>query len=137
MWMLSWGSRGRRFSRPAAGVPEGSNAFPATAQGAWFGWLSGERGQQLPGGAGDGEVALAGVELQLRAVYRLGEEPGVLGRDGGVRLAVVDRCRRLDGTELETPGPGEHPQVLGHPPTAAAERFGVAGQEGLAHAGLL
>src|SRR5205807_10407972 len=107
------GAAGSAAPRPAC--PRDRTHFRATAQGAWFGWLSGERGQQLPGGAEDGEVALAGVELQLRAGYRLGEEPGVPGRDGGVRLAVVDRCRRLDGTELETPGPGEHPQVLGHP----------------------
>src|SRR5260370_33589871 len=49
----------------------------------------------------------------------------------------VDRCRHLDGTELETPGPREHPQVLSNSPAAAAERFGVTGQEGVAHAGLL
>jgi len=50
---------------------------------------------------------------------------------------VVDRGRHGDGAELEAPGPGEHPQVLSNSPAAAAERFGIAGQERITHAGLL
>jgi hypothetical protein len=88
------------------------------------------------GGAEEGEVPVARVELKARARYHLGQQPGVPGRDGLVRIPVMDRCRHGDGTELETPGPHEHPQVLGDSPAAAAERLGVPGQEGRAHAGL-
>src|SRR5207237_2741581 len=87
------------------------------------------------GGAEDGEVPVAGVELELCARYRGGEQPGVLGWDRGVGIAVVDRCRHGDGTELETPGPREHPQVLGNSPAALAECLAVGGEEGLAQAG--
>jgi hypothetical protein len=38
-----------------------------------FQLLSGERCEHLPGGAEDREVAMAGVELKLRAWYHLGE----------------------------------------------------------------
>ena len=79
---------------------------------------------------------MAGVELKLCAWYRRGEQPGVLGRDRRVGIAVVDQCRDGDGTELETPGPHEHPQVLGNSPAALAECLAVAGEEGLAQAGL-
>src|SRR2546421_12795996 len=37
-----------------------------------------------------------GVELKLRARYRLGVEPGMPGRDRRVRIPVVDRCRHRD-----------------------------------------
>ena len=77
---------------------------------------------------------MAGMKVKLRARYRLGEEPGVLGRNYRVGIPVVDRCRDLDGTEIESPRPGKHPQVLGNSPAAAAERLGITGQEGLAHA---
>jgi hypothetical protein len=81
-------------------------------------------------------VPVARVELKVRARYHLGQQPGVPGRHRLVRIPVMDRCRHGDGTELETPGPHEHPQVLGDSPAAAAERLGVPGQEGRAHAGL-
>src|SRR5439155_6380747 len=84
-----------------------------------------ERCEHLPGGAEDGEVPVAGVELKLCARYRRGEQPGVLGRDRSVGIAVVDRCRCGDGTQLETPGPQEHPQVLGNSPAALAECLAV------------
>jgi hypothetical protein len=42
---------------------------------------------------------VAWVELKLRAEDRLGQEPGVLGRDRGIGIAVVDRCRDRDRTE--------------------------------------
>jgi hypothetical protein len=77
---------------------------------------------------------VAVVELKLCARYRRGEQPGVLGRDRGVGIAVVDRCRHGDGTELETPGPHKHPQVLGNSPAALAECLAVSGEEGLAYA---
>jgi hypothetical protein len=70
------------------------------------GRLFGEGGQRLPGGAEDREVTVAEVEVKLRAGYRLGEEPGVLGRDGGVRVAVVDRCRRPEWNRARTPRAG-------------------------------
>jgi hypothetical protein len=76
------------------------------------------------------------VELELCAGYRRGEQPGVLGRDRGVGIAVVDRCRHGNGTELETPAPCEHPQVLGNAPAALAECLAVGGEEGRAQAGL-
>ena len=78
---------------PAVGrigsAPAGLAALAAASGAA----LCGERGQHLPGGAEDGEVPVAGVELKLCAWYRRGEQPGVLGRDRGVGIAVVDRCR--------------------------------------------
>ena len=86
-----------------------------------------ERCEHLPGGAEDGEVPVAGVELKLCARYRRGEQPGVPGRDRGVGIAVMDRCRHGDGTELETPGPHQHPQVLGNSPAALAECLAVPG----------
>src|SRR5262249_35698666 len=95
------------------------------------------RGEQLRGGAEDREVPVAGVEVKLRVRYRLGVQPGVRGRDRGIGVPVVDRCGDRDGTELEAPGPGEHPQVLGNSGAAAAERLGIAGEEGVARNGLL
>ena len=68
-------------------------------------------------------MAMAG--LKLCVWYRFGEQPAVLGRDRNIRIPVVDRCRHLNGTELETPRAGEHPQVLSHSPAPAAERFNV------------
>jgi hypothetical protein len=35
------------------------------------------------------------MELKLAARYRGGEQPGVPGRDRGVGIAVVDRCRTV------------------------------------------
>ena len=81
-------------------------------------------------------MALAGVQLKLRAWYRPGVQPGVLGRDRGIRVTVMDRGRNRDGTQFETPGPGEDPQVLSHSPAPAAERLDIVGQERVADAGL-
>jgi hypothetical protein len=50
-------------------------------------------------------VAVAGMDLELCARYRLGESAGVLERDGGVGVPVVDRRRYRDGLDLETIGP--------------------------------
>jgi len=47
-----------------------------------------ERCEHLPGGAEDGEVPVAGVELKLCAWYRRGEQPGMPGRNRGVGIAV-------------------------------------------------
>jgi hypothetical protein len=88
------------------------------------------------GGGQNREVPVPGVVLKLRARYRLGVEPGMPGWDCRVRIPVVDRCRHRDGPELETPGPREHPQVLGNSPAAAAESLGITDQECVAHAGL-
>jgi hypothetical protein len=79
---------------------------------------------------------VAGVELKPCARDRVGEQPGVLGRDRGVRVPVADQCRHPDGTGFEAPGPGEQPQVLGDSPAAAAECLEVVSQEGVAQAGL-
>jgi hypothetical protein len=60
----------------------------------------------------DREVALAGMDVQACAWYRRGEAAGVLERDGGVGVPVVDRRGHPDRREVETPGSGQHPQML-------------------------
>src|SRR5260370_11970919 len=104
---------------------------------AWsLGSVTGERREQLPRAIEDREVAVAGVDVQLRGRYRLGIAAGGLQRHGGIYVPVEDRCWRLDRAEFETPGLGEHPQVLSDSPAAPAERLEVVGYEGFARAGL-
>src|SRR5215467_11947751 len=99
--------------------------------------LCGERGEDVRWMAEDREVPVARVDLKPRARYRLCVEARVQGRNGYVGITLVHPGRCLDGAEVEAPGPGEHPQVLGDAPAATAERLDVAGEERLAHAGLL
>src|SRR5215469_4534264 len=72
--------------------------------------LSGERRKHLPGGGEDREVPVAGVEVKLRARYRLGVEPGMPGRDRRVRVPVRAlrniRALRDMGVVFSLLGPG-------------------------------
>src|SRR6266699_3514001 len=93
--------------------------------------LFGERRECCGCCAEDREVAVAGLDLKACARYRLGVEPGVLERDGCIGISVLDQYRHVDGAEIKSPGPGEHPQVLTGSPAPLPEGFEVAGQEGL------
>jgi hypothetical protein len=65
------------------------------------------------------------VQPKACAGDRVGELLCVLGRNGGVGVAVVHKCRDPDRVEIEALAACEEPQILRDPSATVTERFHV------------